>query len=65
VLDETEKEQAKSASRQEEYEQGNYSENPTSSDGSDNVTDTEETAGEDSTTDEGELVCPKCGHVIR
>lgn len=65
VLDETEKEQAKSASRQEEYEQGNFSENPTSSDGSDNVTDTEETAGEDSTTDEGELVCPKCGHVIR
>lgn len=62
VLDETEKEQAKSASRQEEYEQGNYSENPNTSD---NRTDDENTAGEDSTTDGGELVCPKCGHVIR
>lgn len=62
VLDETEKEQAKSASRQEEYEQGNYSENPNTSD---NRTDDENTAGEDATTDGGELVCPKCGHVIR
>lgn len=65
VLDETEKEQAKSASRQDEYEQGNYSESPTSSDGSDNVTDNENLDGENSTTDGGELVCPKCGHVIR
>ncbi len=65
VLDDTEKREAQEASRQEEYGQGNYSESPTSSDGPDNVTDDENTAGEDSTTDGGELVCPKCGHVIR
>jgi Predicted transcriptional regulators len=65
VLDDTEKREAQEASRQEEYGQGNYSESPTSSDGPDNVTEPGETAGEDSTTDGGELVCPKCGHVIR
>ena len=65
VLDDTEKREAQESSRQQEYGQGNYSENPTSSDGSDNVTDHEETAGEDSTTDDSELVCPNCGHVIR
>lgn len=65
VLDDTEKREAQEASRQEEYGQGNYSESPTSSDGPDNVTDDENTAGEDSTTDGGELVFPKCGHVIR
>lgn len=65
VLDDTEKREAQEASRQEEYGQGNYSESPTSSDGPDNVKDDINTAVEDSTTDGGELVCPKCGHVIR
>lgn len=65
VLDDTEKREAQEASRQEEYKQGNYSENPTSSDGSDNVTDDENTAGEDSTTDNDERICPHCGQVIR
>ncbi len=65
VLDDTEKREAQESSRQQEYGQGNYSENPTSSDGSDNVTDEENGAAEDSTTDDSELVCPNCGHVIR
>lgn len=65
VLDDTEKREAQEASRQEEYGQGNYSQTTDASDGSDNVTDHEETAGEDSTTDDSELVCPNCGHVIR
>lgn len=65
VLDDTEKREAQESSRQQEYGQGNYSENPTSSDGSDNVTDDENTAGEDSTTDNTERICPHCGQVIR
>lgn len=65
VLDDTEKREAQEASRQEEYGQVNYSQTTDASDGSDNVTDHEETAGEDSTTDDSELVCPNCGHVIR
>jgi hypothetical protein len=62
VLDETEKEKAKSVSRQEEYGQGSYSETPNGSDGPDNGTDA---AGEDSTTDGTERICPHCGQVIR
>ena len=65
VLDDTEKREAQEASRQQEYTQGNYSESPTSSDGSHNVTDDETSAGEDSTTDGGERICPHCGQVIR
>lgn len=65
VLDDTEKREAQESSRQQEYGQGNYSQTTDASDGSDNVTDHEETAGEDSTTDDSELVCPNCGHVIR
>lgn len=65
VLDDTEKREAQEASRQEEYKQGNYSENPDSSDGTDNRTDDGNEADEDSTTDDSELVCPNCGHVIR
>lgn len=61
VLDETEKAQAQSVSKQEEYSRGNYSENTDSSESPDNVTDG---AGEGSTTDNGERVCPHCGHVI-
>lgn len=61
VLDETEKAQAQDASRQEEYSRGNYSENPEREDSPDNRTNA---AGEDSTTDNGERVCPNCGHVI-
>lgn len=65
VLDDTEKREAQEALRQQEYGQGNYSEPPDASDGQDNGMDHEETAGEDSTTDDSELVCPNCGHVIR
>ena len=65
VLDDTEKREAQESSRQQEYGQGNYSESPTSSDGPDNVKVDMNTAVEDSTTDGGELVCRKCGHVIR
>lgn len=61
VLDETEKAQAQSVSRQEEYSRGNYSENSEREDSPDNVTDG---ASEDSTTDNGERVCPHCGQVI-
>lgn len=62
VLDETEKEKAKSVSRQEEYGQGSYSETPNGSDGPDNGTDA---AGENSTTDNAEHICPHCGQMIR
>lgn len=65
VLDDTEKREAQEASRQQEYGQGNYSQTTDASDGQDNGTDHETTAGEDSTTDDSELVCPNCGHVIR
>ncbi len=65
VLDDTEKREAQESSRQQEYGQGNYSEPPDASDGQDNGTDHEETAGQNSTTDDSELVCPNCGHVIR
>lgn len=65
VLDDTEKREAQEASRQQEYGQGNYSETPTSSDGPDNGTDHEETAGQNSTTDNAEHICPHCGQVIR
>ena len=65
VLDDTEKREAQEASRQQEYKQGSYSEPPDSSDGTDNRTDEENGAAEDSTTDDSELVCPNCGHVIR
>ena len=65
VLDDTEKREAQEASRQQEYGQGNYSEPPDASDGQDNGTDHEETAGQNSTTDNAEHICPNCGHVIR
>lgn len=65
VLDDTEKREAQEASRQQEYKQGSYSEPPDSSDGTDNRTEDENGAAEDSTTDDGELVCPNCGHMIR
>lgn len=65
VLDDTEKREAQEASRQEEYGQGNYSEPPDSSDRTDNRKDDENEAIKDSTTDDSELVCPNCGHVIR
>lgn len=65
VLDDTEKREAQEASRQQEYGQWNYSQTTDASDGQDKETDHETTAGEDSTTDDSELVCPKCGHVIR
>ena len=65
VLDDTEKREAQEASRQQEYGQGNYSQTTDASDGQDNETDHKETAGKDSTTDDSELVCPNCGHVIR
>ena len=65
VLDDTEKREAQEASRQQEYKQGSYSEPPDNSDGTDNRTDEENGAAEDSTTDDSELVCPNCGHVIR
>lgn len=65
VLDDTEKREAQEASRQQEYKQVSYSEPPDSSDGTDNRTDEENGAAEDSTTDDSELVCPNCGHVIR
>ena len=65
VLDDTEKREAQESSRQQEYGQGNYSQTTDASDGKDKETDTEKTAGEDFTTDDSELVCPNCGHVIR
>ena len=65
VLDDTEKREAQEASRQQEYGQGNYSEPPDASDGSDNQTDHEKTAGQNSTTDNAERICPHCGQVIR
>lgn len=65
VLDDTEKREAQESSRQQEYGQGNYSQTTDASDEQDNGTDHEETADEDSTTDDSELVCPNCGHVIR
>lgn len=65
VLDDTEKKEAQEASRQQEYGQGNYSQTTDASDGQDNGTDNEETAGQNSTTDNAERICPHCGQVIR
>lgn len=65
VLDDTEKREAQEASRQQEYGQGNYSQTTDASDGPDNGTDHEETAGQNSTTDNAEHICHHCGQVIR
>ena len=65
VLDDTEKREAQESSRQQEYGQGNYSQTTDASEGQDKETDHEETAGEDSTTDNAEHICPHCGQVIR
>lgn len=65
VLDDTEKREAQESSRQQEYGQGNYSQTTDASDGQDKETDHEEKAGENSTTDNPEHICPHCGQVIR
>lgn len=65
VLDDTEKREAQESSRQQEYGQGNYSQTTDASDGQDNGTDHEEKAGQNSTTDNAEHICPHCGQVIR
>lgn len=65
VLDDTEKREAQESSRQQEYGQGNYSQTTDASDRQDKETGHEENAGENSTTDNAEHICPHCGQVIR
>lgn len=65
VLDDTEKREAQEASRQQEYSRTENLQDGERSEITDNRTEDENGAAEDSTTDGGELVCPNCGHVIR
>ena len=65
VLDDTEKREAQEASRQQEYSRTENLQNGERSEITDNRTEDENGAAEDSTTDGGELVCPNCGHMIR
>ena len=65
VLDDTEKREAQEASRQQEYSRTENLQDGERSEITDNRTEDENGAAEDSTTDGGELVCPNCGHMIR
>lgn len=65
VLDDTEKREAQEASRQQEYSRTENLNDGERSEITDNRTEDENGAAEDSTTDGGELVCPNCGHMIR
>lgn len=65
VLDDTEKREAQEASRQQEYSRTENLQDGERSEITDNRTEDENGAAEDSTTDDGELVCPNCGHMIR
>lgn len=65
VLDDTEKREAQEASRQQEYSRTENLQDGERSEITDNRTEDENGAAEDSTTDGVELVCPNCGHMIR
>ena len=65
VLDDTEKREAQEASRQQEYSRTENLQDGDRSEITDNRTEDENGAAEDSTTDDSELVCPNCGHMIR